>query len=79
MKLEDFLRPRTNLPLTLNEVEKRINKMVERYANDYPDWQKKNVFERLWALEATIKGLQEANKDLHGIIWKINKMSTLGK
>lgn len=46
----------------------RIKKIAEKYCEDYPGIVGCSIFESLYAIECTLEGLTEANKDLCEIL-----------
>lgn len=49
-------------------IKRRINEIAVKYCNDYPDIEKANPLEQLYAIEATLQGIDKANQDCHKII-----------
>lgn len=50
------------------ELEDRIKEIAIKYCGDYPDLEKVQPFEHLWAIECTLNGIGLANEDCHRFI-----------
>ena len=56
-------------------MDKRINEIAIEHCKEYPDVKNKAPFEQLYAIECTLIGIEEANKDCHKFInYLINKI-----
>jgi hypothetical protein len=51
----------------------RINQISMKHCSDYPSIESCGELEKLYAIESTLEGIQEANKDVHTVIEKLRK------
>jgi hypothetical protein len=44
-----------------------------KHCRDYPSLESCRELEKLYAIESTLEGIQDANKDLHAVLKKLRK------
>jgi hypothetical protein len=63
----------------MDRIHTRIYQIATEQCKDYPDIETTDSYGQLWAIESTMKGINDANKDLRNVIEKLRLMQGLSE
>jgi hypothetical protein len=52
----------------MGAVKKRVHEIALKHCSEYPDIENKDIYEQLYAIEASLQGVEKANQECHKMI-----------